>query len=255
MQKRIIGLNITIGEYQKVLEDIVSMARNKTSGFVCFVNVHMVIEAYWNKKLNEGINQARILSPDGVPVAKSLEFLYGLKQDRISGMDSLPALMQLAEKEALSVYFFGSSNQILTKIEKRAHNEFPNLKIAGAFSPPFDKPLNSESYIQDINDSGADLVFVALGCPKQEKWMIDNVRDIKAVLLGVGGAFSVYAGMQARAPEWMQKCGLEWLYRLIQEPGRLWKRYFVTNSLFLVLITMEKIKLIIGRLTKRTQLG
>ena len=132
--------------------------------------------------------------------------------------------------------------EIKNKIEKK----FPNVKIAGLFSPPYDKPLDDKSYIDLINDSGADLVFVSLGCPKQEKWMANHYHNINAVLLGVGGAFSVYAGVTKRAPLFMRNAGLEWMYRLLQEPRRLFKRYFKTNSLFIYLLIKIKMKKVFG---------
>ncbi len=113
--------------------------------------------------------------------------------------------------------------------------------VAGSWSPPF-RPLTDtekEDDIRRINDSGAHLVFVALGCPKQERWMAENKGKIHAVMLGVGGAFPVYAGLQRRAPEWMQKYALEWVFRLCQEPKRMWKRYLVTNTLFCILLAKE----------------
>jgi N-acetylglucosaminyldiphosphoundecaprenol N-acetyl-beta-D-mannosaminyltransferase len=132
----------------------------------------------------------------------------------------------------------------LNKIDRKVSLEYPTLKIAGMFSPPFDRPLNDQRYVSMINDSQADLVFVALGCPKQEIWMSENSSKIDAVLLGVGGAFPVFAEVQTRAPKALRNMSLEWLYRLYQEPGRLFKRYFKTNSMFLYFIFLEKLRFV-----------
>jgi N-acetylglucosaminyldiphosphoundecaprenol N-acetyl-beta-D-mannosaminyltransferase len=154
-------------------------------------------------------------------------------------MDLFPAVMKKADEKNLSVYFYGSTNEVLDSIIKKAQTEYKNLRIAGSYSPPF-RTLNSEEkkqIIDTINNANPDFVFVALGCPKQERWMAEHKDKINACMIGVGGAFPVYAGIQKRAPKWMQSFSLEWMYRLCQEPGRLWKRYFYTNSLFLILIT------------------
>ncbi len=182
-----------------------------------------------------------------MPLVKVLKFFYGIKQDRIAGMDVMPELMKEAEINSLKVFFFGTTPELLEKIRIRAEKEFPRLTIAGMLSPPFNKSLDEETYIDAINSSGANLVFVALGCPKQEKWMAKHSHKIHAVLLGVGGAFPVFAGTASRAPKVMRDLSLEWLYRLFQEPGRLFKRYMVTNSLFLYLVFKEKIKMIFSR--------
>jgi N-acetylglucosaminyldiphosphoundecaprenol N-acetyl-beta-D-mannosaminyltransferase len=215
------------------------MALDKQQGYVCFANVHMVIEATNNKMFSLMVNNASLVLTDGMPLVKSIKLLYGDRQDRIAGMDIFPDLLRQASDKGLTVFFFGTTESILSEIEQRVKAEFPNLRIAGLFSPPFGKPINDVKYIEQISRSGADLVFVALGCPKQENWMAENSSRINAVLLGIGGAFPVFAGITKRAPLWMQRSSLEWLYRLIQEPRRMWKRYFVTNTLFVFLLFKE----------------
>jgi N-acetylglucosaminyldiphosphoundecaprenol N-acetyl-beta-D-mannosaminyltransferase len=142
------------------------------------------------------------------------------------------------------VFLYGSTPKVLEKIKDRIRSRYPGAIIAGAISPPF-RELNEteiKEHIQQINESEAHYVLVALGCPKQEKWMATNYNSINAVLLGLGGAFPVAAGLQKRSPAWMQKLSLEWMYRLIQEPRRLFKRYFYTNTLFLWLLAKELLK-------------
>ncbi len=240
-RKRIIALNIHLNSFEEGLTNIINLAKDKVPSFVCFVNAHMMIEAYWDKKLASSINNAHFLAADGMPVAKAIKFVHKIEQPRISGMDSFPKLLKLAAEYNLNVFLFGSTNDVLEKIAQKASKENPRLNFCGIFSPPFDQPINAQAYIDKINQSNAHLVFVALGCPKQEKWMADNSEKINAVLLGVGGAFPVYAGTQNRAPDWMQNYSLEWLYRFLQEPGRLWKRYLITNSLFVFLVLKQKL--------------
>ena len=213
-------------------------------GYICFANVHMVVEGYKNKDFQEIINNSTYTVPDGVPIQKSLKLLYGISQERIAGMDFMPALIRKATKEVLSAFFFGSDLETNNAIKKKASIENPNLKIAGSISPPF-RPISdaeNKDHINQINKSGAKIVFVCLGCPKQEIWMAENTEKINAVLLGVGGAFETYAETKKRAPRWIRNISMEWVYRLGQDPKRMWKRYFITNSLFLHLLVKQFIK-------------
>jgi N-acetylglucosaminyldiphosphoundecaprenol N-acetyl-beta-D-mannosaminyltransferase len=152
-------------------------------------------------------------------------------------MDIFPDLLREAEARQKSVYFYGSGSVTLEKILARAKKDFPRLIIAGSYSPPF-RPITStenDLIIETLNRAKPDLIFIALGCPKQEKWMAAHKDKIHGCMLGVGQAFNVYAGESRRSPNWMQRMALEWAYRLYLEPGRLWKRYLYTNSLFLLL--------------------
>jgi N-acetylglucosaminyldiphosphoundecaprenol N-acetyl-beta-D-mannosaminyltransferase len=160
-------------------------------------------------------------------------------------MDLLPDLLKEAEHKAIPVYFYGGTEAMLTSIRENMPERYPNLKIAGMFSPPFRElsPAEVELTAQFINNSGAKIVFVILGCPKQELWMGMMKNRIKGTMIGVGGALPVLLGIQKRAPLWMQRNGLEWLYRLYQEPRRLFKRYAVTNSIFLFLLCKEFVRI------------
>jgi N-acetylglucosaminyldiphosphoundecaprenol N-acetyl-beta-D-mannosaminyltransferase len=198
----------------------------------------MLIEAHQDKTFRSVVNNANIATPDGMPLAKSLGVLYGKSQDRVAGMDLFPSLLKESEERELSVFLYGSTEEVLTKIIERIKKDHPGLKIAGYYSPPFRvlTEIEKKEIIDLINGSGPDFVMVALGCPKQEKWMAEHKNKINSCMLGVGGAFPVYAGVQDRAPQWVQNISMEWAYRLIQEPKRLWKRYVITNSLFILLM-------------------
>jgi N-acetylglucosaminyldiphosphoundecaprenol N-acetyl-beta-D-mannosaminyltransferase len=245
INKKVVSLNIDLIDYKEAIDKIIVMGRNKRPGYACFANVHMAIEAYRDPKIADQVNSASFVFADGMPLVKSLKYLYGIKQDRIAGMDFMPDLIRESAISKLKIFFFGTTTDLLEKISVRVESEYPNAEIVGLLSPPFDKSLDDELYINTINASGANLVFVALGCPKQEKWMAKHSARIDAVLLGVGGAFPVYAGTASRAPLFMRKLALEWLYRLFQEPTRLFKRYFVTNTMFVYLLFREKMKLIL----------
>lgn len=160
------------------------------------------------------------------------------------GNGFFPKILREADKVSGKVYLYGGTDEILDALKEVIRKQFPSVIVVGAVSPPFRKLTDDEQqkYIDDMNASGAHLVMVALGCPKQEKWMAIHSHKINAVCLGVGGAFAVTAGLQKRSAKWMQDWGLEWLHRLSQEPGRLYKRYFITNSLFIWLLAKEMSK-------------
>ena len=236
-KKHTLGIVLTTVSFQQALDKILERATKKEKGYFCFANAHMTVEAKKDADFTAVVNHAIAVFPDGMPLVWAMESLHGIKQDRIAGMDVFPALLKEAARQHLPVYFYGATSTVLKKIEDRAKALFPNLIIAGAFSPPFSNFTDEaqEQAIHNINYSGARLVFVALGCPKQEKWMAKYASKLHVPLLGVGGAFPVFAQQQQRAPIWMRKSGMEWLFRFLQEPQRLWKRYLFTNSYFLLL--------------------
>ncbi len=246
MQKnKITSIKISSGNFKKITKEILELGAGRNSAYVCIANVHMCIETYQDISFAKIVNNSDITTPDGMPLVKAMKWLYGIRQEKVSGPDLMPEVLRAAEKENLKVYFYGSVDEVLDKIDTYCMDNFPSLEVAGKYSPPF-RPLSEEETQADIdriNDSGAHIVFVALGCPKQERWMASMKGKINAVMIGVGGAFPMLVGIEKRAPLWMQKYMLEWFYRLIQDPKRLFKRYFVTNSIFIYLVIKEKVKL------------
>ncbi len=244
MKKRLISIDITIKPYKDFIKDSTALALKRKSTYTCVANVHMLIEAYNSRDFAEVVNNADMVTPDGMPLAKGLQQLYGIKQDRVAGMDLLPDLLKEAEEKKVKVVFYGGTQLTLDKTKEFCDVNYPNLDIVGLISPPF-RALSEEEeegYAQLINESKAGFVFVALGCPKQEKWMASMKNKIDACMIGIGGALPVMVGLQNRAPVWMQKTSTEWLYRLFQEPKRLFKRYAYTNTLFVYLMLKEKLK-------------
>lgn len=246
---KIISLQIHNLSFQQSLHTISDWGLQHRSGFVCFANVHMTIEAYNSPKFREDLEKALLVLPDGAPLAMANHWLYHKKQERISGMDFMPAILERAMQLSAKVFLYGSTKDVLDNLVDKIKLKYPGIVIAGAISPPFRMLTETEKteYIRQINESGAHFVLVALGCPKQEKWMAENYTSINAVLLGLGGAFPVMAGIQKRSPVWMQRFALEWLYRLIQEPRRMFKRYLYTNTLFIWLLTKEIILQKLGK--------
>lgn len=234
----ILNIGITKGSYNDFILSIVNAAQAKQSLYICVANVHMLIEAYKSKEYAKSLNNASLVTPDGMPLTWALKFIYGIKQERVSGMDLLPDLINECIIKKVSVFFYGGTEDLLAKTKDFLQKNYPDLLLAGFLSPPFRNLSDSEneSIIKQINRSGAGLVFVILGCPKQEKWMALAQGRISAATIGVGGALPVFIRIKKRAPKWMQNAGLEWLFRLMQEPKRLFKRYAITNTIFIFLI-------------------
>jgi N-acetylglucosaminyldiphosphoundecaprenol N-acetyl-beta-D-mannosaminyltransferase len=223
---------------------ILRWANMRASKVVCLANVHMLMEAHRNLPFRKILNKADLVTPDGKPLVLMLRQLGIFHQNQVSGMDVFLNLCALAEMIGKPVYFLGSTQEILDKIKRKLDEEFPILKVAGMKSIPFvpideiDKTHDTK-LIEEVNQSGAGIIFVCLGCPKQEIWMSHYHGKIQGVMVGVGAVFSMYAGITPRAPHWVQHLCLEWLYRLTQEPLRLWKRYASTIPYFMYLATKE----------------
>lgn len=238
---RIVGCPVTALPFAAQIETMVHWARERSSRVVCVANVHMLMEARWQLPLHSILQTADIVTPDGMPLVWMIRLITGKPQDRVAGLDILTGVCELAQATGVSVYFLGSQAAVLERMRTRLKQEFPSLQIVGMDPLPF-RPLTSkedEELIQRVNASGAGVAFVALGCPKQEYWMAQHRQKIQAVMIGLGGAFPVYAGIQRRAPYWVRQVGLEWLYRLIQEPKRLWSRYATTIPPFVCLAVKQ----------------
>ena len=208
----------------------------RESRYVCICNVHSVVTTTQDIEFKIAVNNADMSTPDGAPVAWALRRLGYDMQERINGPDLMLRYLAQAERLGQSVFFYGSTEATIDRLRATLAMRFPHLRIAGTHAPPF-RPLTKqedEEIIRMINDSGAHVVFVGLGCPKQEIWMAEHRGRIHAVMVGVGAAFDYHSGMVRRAPLWWQQHGLEWLFRLGSEPRRLFKRYMVTNTLFVI---------------------
>lgn len=215
---------------QRILERLGAGA----GGYVCFSNVHSLVTARHDIRLREATNNSFLSLADGKPLSL-LGKIRGLKDiSQVAGPDFLPYVFKNVSD--VRHYFYGSTEDTLEKLVTHLSGEFPESKIVGRYSPPFRELTlpEKEEAIQAIAQTKPDIIWVGLGAPKQECWMADNWLRLKpAILLGVGAAFDIHAGKIPRAPAWMRKVSMEWLYRLYQEPGRLWKRYLLTNLLFI----------------------
>lgn len=237
-KQKVLNSFISKGTFQAFVDATFELTQQKKSSYICFTNVHMLMESYNDKQFNQILNNADIATPDGRPVSLYMRLFDGIRQERVAGMDLVPALIAEANKRGAAVYFYGSTDDILEQIENKIRTDFPNVRLAGIYSPPFRALTEEEDneIIRKINEAKPDLLFVALGCPKQEKWMAAHKDKVEACMLGVGQAFLTFIGAEKRLPKWARDFSLEWAYRLWLEPNRLWRRYLFTNSQFLWLV-------------------
>jgi N-acetylglucosaminyldiphosphoundecaprenol N-acetyl-beta-D-mannosaminyltransferase len=201
----------------------------------------MVMESYDGPAFRALVNAADLVTPDGMPLVWTLRRKGYPRQERVYGPELTLRVCQETAREGISVGFYGGHPEALKALVENLKARFPGLRVAYAYSPPF-RPLTPEedrAVVEAINTSGARILFVGLGCPKQERWMAEHRGRVKAVMLGVGAAFDHHAGRVRQAPPWMQRLGLEWAFRLLQEPRRLWKRYVKHNPRFLWLVARE----------------
>lgn len=242
--RNILDTRIDATSYEDACDRIQTWANNNTSCYIVAANVHVVMSGYWQTQYQQVLNGAALVTPDGMPLVWSMRLLGVKEQSRVYGPDLMLAWCDRAAKLAMPIYLYGGTETMLVKLQQNLEQQFPGLKIAGSYSPPF-RPLTPEEEQADldrIHKSGAKVVFVALGCPKQEYWMARQQGKLQAVAIGVGAAFSFHSGEVSQAPRWMMRLGLEWLYRLVTEPKRLWRRYLVNNPAFLVLFALQLLK-------------
>ena len=209
--------------------------------YICISNVHTTVMAYHDEKYRKVQNEAAMALPDGKPLSIVSRMRGFRSAERVPGPDLMPELFRLSEKKGYSHYFYGSTQDTLDKLQEAILKEYPMLNIAGMYSPPFRKLTDEEDQeiINRINETNADFIWVGLGAPKQEYWMAEHKGKVCGLMLGVGAGFDFHAGTVKRAPRWMQEWCLEWLYRLLQDPKRLIRRYADTNLSFIYYVLRE----------------
>jgi N-acetylglucosaminyldiphosphoundecaprenol N-acetyl-beta-D-mannosaminyltransferase len=229
----ILQMRVDATTYGGAVERVIGWAGRRESRYVCCANVHSVMESFDNDSFRRCINSADLVTSDGMPLVWALRRLGVSSATRVYGPDLVPALLRAADRAGLRVGFYGGTPDTLSTLLRVTEGQYPGL-IGYGFSPPFREltPEEDQTVVDRINRSGVQILFVGLGCPKQEKWMADHQHRIRAVMLGVGAAFDFLAGMKAQAPAWLQAAGLEWLFRLAVEPKRLWRRYLKHNPRF-----------------------
>jgi len=240
-ERSILGVKVSVSTYEETVQKCLRWGKERQSRAMFFANVHVIMEAFDDLSFRQRLNDADMVNPDGMPLVWALRALGEAGAERVYGPDATLAVLAAAEESGLSVGFYGGSQETLHALIKAVHLRFPNLRIVFNESPPFRALTVDEdiAVIDRIAGSDLQLLFVGLGCPKQEVWITDHVGKIPAVMLGVGAAFDFLAGTRPQAPRWMMGYGLEWAFRLANEPQRLAKRYFKHNPRFIGLILKQ----------------
>ena len=240
----ILGVDVAAVNMEWLIGYITDNLSALVGDYICVTNVHTVVTAYENPEYRKVQNGGIMAIPDGGP----LSFL-GRKRGfpnmgRTTGPSLMDEIFKISLERGYRHYFYGSTAETLEKLTDRLYIDYKGIQIAGMYSPPFRSTTEDENAeaVRLINEAEADFVWIGLGAPKQEKWMAKHQGKITGLMIGVGAGFDYFAGNIKRAPNWMQKVNLEWVYRLMQEPRRLFGRYLHTNTVFMAHVLLESIK-------------
>jgi N-acetylglucosaminyldiphosphoundecaprenol N-acetyl-beta-D-mannosaminyltransferase len=239
----VIGVEINETSYEAATGLIRTWAQLGESRAVYATSVHGTMEAHDVPEFRKILNRADLVTPDGMPLVWMLRLKGVTRQQRVYGPSLMLYVLEMADREKIPVGFYGGESTTLEKLVLRVKSIYPEIQIDYAFSPPF-RSLTEEESVQirkEINSSGVRILFVGLGCPRQERWIDVQRGSIPVVMIGIGAAFDFHAGLKPQAPAWMQRMSLEWLFRLISEPRRLWKRYFYIVPRFIMFAASDLI--------------
>lgn len=240
----VLGVGVSAINIPMAIEIFDGWIANNEHHYVTITGVHGVMESQRDEALRKMHNDAGLVTPDGMPLVWLSKMAGHKHVSRVYGPDLMLAVMEHSLKKSYKHFFYGGKDGVPELLRDKLVERFPGLQIVGTYSPPF-RALTAEedaAICKQINDSGAHMVWIGLSTPKQERWMSAHLGKIDApVMLGVGAAFDFHAGLKSQAPKWMQKSGLEWFFRLITEPRRLWKRYLVNNPLFILSVLGQKL--------------
>ena len=233
--KYILGQRVDYTTYRLAVEEIIGYSKNQISSYICASNVHMIMESYDDINFQKIVNGADLITADGMPLVWALKLLGIKKAERVYGPNLMIELLKVCASRNINVGLYGGEKEVLDKLVKKLPIVYKGLVISYAFSPPFRKLNNNESkkVISKINNSKCKILFVGLGCPKQETWMSNNTHFLNMPLIGVGASFDFLVNSKRQAPIFIQNSGLEWLFRLFTEPKRLFYRYFYHNPRFI----------------------
>ena len=245
MSRSVLGMRIDALTTEDASRTVLGWAGEGRSAYVCASNVHMAMETFDSEEFRNSVNSADLVVPDGKPLVWALNLLGAKNAEQVRGADLMARTIERAAEEGVPVGFYGSTSESLGVLIQVLEKRYPKLQVACRISPPF-RPLSDEEdawHVHQIAGSGVRILFIGLGCPKQEKWMEAHKGRIPAVMLGVGAAFDFHAGRVREAPRWMSAVGLEWAYRLFKEPRRLWRRYLKHNPRFVAMFTSQALGL------------
>jgi N-acetylglucosaminyldiphosphoundecaprenol N-acetyl-beta-D-mannosaminyltransferase len=242
----VVGTRVNLTTYSDATDIVVDWSNRRDSRYICVANVHTLMEASDSQEFKRLVSSADLTVPDGMPLVWLLRLKGQRSQQRVYGPTLMLYVMEAAARDGIPVGFYGGKPEVLQSLINQMQARYQDLNAAFSFSPPFRAMSREEdaAIVEQINQSGARILFVGLGCPKQEIWMAEHRGRVKAVMLGVGAAFDFHSGVKRQAPAWIQRIGLEWLFRLIQEPRRLWRRYLYNNPRFIALALADLFGLI-----------
>lgn len=242
----LLGVLIDAVDYEGAIDRIYAAARDGRPFAVSALAVHGIMTGYTDAEHRARLNMFDLITPDGQPVRWALNLLYRARlPDRVYGPNMMLLTCAMAEREGWSIYLYGNRAEVLDELQRQLRARFPKLVIAGAEPSRFRRlaPEERQEVVARIRGSGAKITFVGLGCPRQEVWAYEYRNDLSMPILAVGAAFDFHAGVKAQAPRWMQDYGLEWAYRLLSEPTRLWRRYLLLNPWYMALVASQFLRL------------
>lgn len=241
----VLGVEISATTYEEATDAIIEAAQQRNGGAVTCHPVHGLMEAKRDPELANRLSDFNMITPDGQPVRWAMNLLHNTQlRERVYGPELMIRVCRAAALKGISVYLYGSTPKVIGRLSDVLRGRFPSMHIVGVESPPFREltAQEDEAMVNRINDSGAGICFIGLGSPKQDRFAVAHMNRISAVQVCVGAAFDFHAGTLRMAPRWMQRNGLEWLFRLGVEPRRLWKRYLVSNSTFAIELMMHYLR-------------
>jgi N-acetylglucosaminyldiphosphoundecaprenol N-acetyl-beta-D-mannosaminyltransferase len=239
----VLGVGISAIDPTDALGEVTRWIDNGLQHYVCVTGVHGVMESQGDPELMRIHNESGLTTPDGMPMVWAARIAGAKNTQRVYGPDLMLAVCERAAQRGWGCFLYGATEEVLEQLRSTLSDRYPGLKIVGTHSPPFRAltPAEDEAVVRQINESGAQIVWVGLSTPKQERWMASHIGRVNAsALFGVGAAFDMHAGKLRQAPRWMQRSGLEWLFRLASEPRRLWRRYAVNNPRFVLAISRRR---------------
>jgi N-acetylglucosaminyldiphosphoundecaprenol N-acetyl-beta-D-mannosaminyltransferase len=236
---QVLGCPISKLTLEQVIDRLEEFIRSRKPHYVAVVNVAKIVKMRSDKALDASVRSASLIGADGVPLVWASRLLGNAVPGRVNGTDLMHRLLEKADERGYRIFFFGAQERVLREVLRRVRSEYPGVQIAGSQNGFF-KPEDEWNIVRKIRSSRPDIIFIAFGTPKKEVWVAKYLEAMGVpVVHGVGGSFDVFAGLIPRAPIWMQRAGLEWFFRLLHEPRRMWKRYLVTNSVFVALLAKE----------------
>jgi N-acetylglucosaminyldiphosphoundecaprenol N-acetyl-beta-D-mannosaminyltransferase len=237
----VLGARVDATSYEDASQRVVRWAIEQRSAYVCVATVHMNMEAYDFPAFRRVMNEADLVTPDGRPLVWALKALGVRDASQVRGTDLTTHVVERAARENIPIGLYGGTPDLLESFVRILKASYPDLRIACQIAPPFRAltPEEDEVVTKEITASGARILFVGIGCPKQERWMAAHKGRIPAIMLGVGAAFDFHTGRVRQAPQWMQRAGLEWVFRLLMDPKRLWKRYARHNPRWVMLFLLQ----------------